>query len=126
MKILVIDDSKFIHKSFAQYLKAETNIELFELLEGQNAVPVSKDVMPDLIFLDYILVNTNGLHVLKELKKEEATKHIPVLMISSKENHYDQEMTLLHGAEEYIQKPLHKEVILEKISTYQKRLNKSA
>lgn len=123
-KVLLIDDSKFIHKSFGQFTKELDNFELHGITEGLDTIKTASEFKPDLIFLDYILENTDGLTVLKELKSHPELKQIPILMISSKDNHYDQQLAILHGADQFLQKPLLGDLIREKIRFYQNHIVK--
>lgn len=120
-KILVIDDSQFILDSFRLYLEKLDGVELNCLKDGVGAPEVIKDYQPDLIFLDYILENTDGIRVLKDIKKDKASENIPVFMISSKENSYDQQLALMHGAKMFLQKPLKGSTIREIITTYREK-----
>lgn len=106
INILLIDDSQFIHDSFDAFFRKDDHVKITATLDGTKARELATSVKPDIIFLDYILVGTDGLTVLKELKKDVACRDIPVIMISGKENAYDAELALMHGACQFVHKPL--------------------
>jgi CheY-like chemotaxis protein len=81
-KILFVDDETDLLKVSSIRLK-KTGYEVFEAIDGQAALDQARQRMPDLIVLDVFLPVMNGDEVAKILKKDEQTKHIPIVLISA-------------------------------------------
>jgi DNA-binding response OmpR family regulator len=82
MKILIIDDELGISKLYSEKL----NNEGFEVLTAQNGLDgfaLAKKELPNLILLDIIMPKMNGLDTLKQLKEDESTKAIPVILLTN-------------------------------------------
>lgn len=80
MKILLVEDSKFLRLATERAL-ARAGYEVCSAADGEEALRMAQ-TMPDLILLDMLLPKISGLDVLKALKKNAATKAIPVVVIS--------------------------------------------
>lgn len=82
MKVLLVDDDEATATIFATALKKE-GFETFHSATGADGLTKAKENMPDLILLDQILSDTQGNEVLKQLKADEQTKNIPVILLSN-------------------------------------------
>jgi DNA-binding response OmpR family regulator len=102
-KILMIDEDPFLRKIYRnKFLKSG-----FEFIEATNGVEGLSKVLsekPDLILLDIILPRKNGFDVLIELKKNPATKDIPVIILSNLGQETDIKRGLSLGAQDYLVK----------------------
>jgi len=113
--ILFIEDEPTIQKSISRFLEKE-GYEVKSALDGEIGLETAKKIKPDLILLDLILPKKDGFEVLKELKKEEATKNIPVIALTNLEESNNIEKVLSLGATAYLIKANYKlEEIVEKI-----------
>jgi len=113
--ILFIEDEPTIQKSISRFLEKE-GYEVKSALDGEIGLETAKKIKPDLILLDLILPKKDGFEVLKELKKEEATKNIPVIALTNLEESDNIEKVLSLGATAYLIKANYKlEEIVEKI-----------
>ena len=81
-KILLIEDDKFLRELIIQKLGRE-GFEATEAPEGEAGLTKMKEERPDLVLLDLILPGIDGFEVLAELKKDEALRQIPVIIISN-------------------------------------------
>ena len=82
MKILLAEDSGFMRLAMERVLvKAGYKVTTVE--DGERAVRVAKDSIPDLILLDMMLPKLTGPEVLEALKQYSTTKHIPVIVLTS-------------------------------------------
>ena len=82
-KILLVEDDTFLSKMYFDKL---TRSELFDVTtveSGQKAVELVKSTNPDLVLLDIVLPDINGLQVLKAMKQDDHTRGIPVLMLTN-------------------------------------------
>ncbi len=102
-KILIIEDEATLRKTMAEYLAAE-KFKALEAADGNAGLALAKKEIPDLILLDIILPKKNGYEVLEELKKDEQTKKIPVILLTNLESPEDIEKAFAKGASTYLVK----------------------
>jgi len=80
-KILLVEDSKFLRLATERAL-ARAGYEMSSAADGEEALRVAREKLPDLILLDMLLPKMSGPEVLLALKKDSLTKAIPVVVIS--------------------------------------------
>lgn len=115
--ILVVDDSPterfvlgdILSKHGYQVLTAES---------GEEAIEKSRKLKPDLILMDVVMPGLNGFQATRALSRDEETKHIPVIVCTSKGQETDRIWGLRQGAREYMVKPIKQDDLLSKISTF--------
>lgn len=83
-----------------------------------------KNELPDLILLDIMLPEENGMEVLKKLKSSGKTDHIPIIMLTAKSEEIDKVMGLDNGAEDYITKPFGMMELLARVKAVLRRVKK--
>jgi CheY-like chemotaxis protein len=81
MKILLVEDSKFLRISTERAL-ARAGYAVSTAIDGEEAVQFARERLPDLILLDMLLPKMSGPDVLKALKKDPATSEIPVVVLT--------------------------------------------
>ncbi len=81
-KILIIEDDSFLSRMYADKFESE-GFEVFSSYDGIKGLHLAKDEMPDIILLDIILPKMSGFDVLKQLKEQEETKKIPVILLTN-------------------------------------------
>ena len=81
IKILLVEDSKFLRLAMERAL-ARAGYEMSSAADGDEALVMAREKMPDLILLDMLLPKMSGPEVLVALKKDAATKAIPVVVIT--------------------------------------------
>ncbi len=101
--ILFIEDEPTLQKSVGRYLEKE-GYQVLSALDGETGIKLIQDNIPDLILLDLILPKKDGFEVLKEIKADEKTKEIPVIILTNLEQNTDIEKTLELGATTYLVK----------------------
>ncbi len=114
-KILFIEDEATLQKTFAEILKSE-GFEVISALDGESGLNLTSGEKPDLVLLDLILPKLHGLEVLKEIKKDENTKNIPVIVLTNVESIEEIDKALELGATTYLVKSDYNlEEVVEKI-----------
>lgn len=103
--ILVIDDDSDIRKLLSDFLCQR--FEIVEAGNGREAIEVMKVRMPVLIVCDVIMPEMDGVEFVRIMKKQELTRHIPVIMLSTKASVESQIEGLETGADAYLGKPFH-------------------
>ena len=100
-KILVVEDEESIRTNIVSYLK-DQNYEVFQAGDGRRALQLFEDIQPDLVILDLMLPEVDGLEVCKEIRKSHNT---PVIMVTARNEEIDKLLGLELGADDYMTKP---------------------
>ena len=100
-KILIIEDDRFLRKIYKNKLEAE-GYEVSEAIEGEEGVHKAISESPDLIILDLMLPRKDGFDVLTDIKKEDQTKDIPVIILTVLGQESDIKRGLDLGATNYL------------------------
>lgn len=103
-KILIVDDDKNICKSLS-FSFTEEGYSALETYNGKDAIQKVKSFSPDLILLDIILPDMTGMEVCKVIKEDEATRHIPIIMLTAMGDRVTKTDGFGSGADDYISKP---------------------
>ena len=113
-KVLVVDDSKLMHKMYEVMLRQYLLVYALDGREALDRLRENGDV--DLVLLDINMPNMNGLEFLAAMRAETSLAGTPVIIISTEGKEEDTARGLEAGASAYIKKPFHREEILEVIS----------
>ena len=101
-KVLLVEDSKFLRIVNGRVLtKAGYEVSMAE--DGEEALRIANNMLPDVILLDMLIPKLSGLEVLRELKNNPATMAIPVVVLSSL-SQKNEERLKQAGAAEYFEK----------------------
>lgn len=103
-KILVVDDEPDALELVAFNLK-QAGLEVVTADDGAAALKRAREVVPDLILLDLMLPEVDGLEVCKQLRRNPATSSIPIIMVTAKAAEIDRVLGLELGADDYVTKP---------------------
>ena len=103
-KILIVDDEPGIVRLLALRLKAK-GYEIVEACDGLQCLMVAKEEIPDLILLDIKMPLMNGITAFEEILKQETTKEIPVVFMTSYPTSKIKDQVLKMGAKGCISKP---------------------
>jgi DNA-binding response OmpR family regulator len=114
-KILIIEDEATLQKALQEILLQE-NYEVISALDGKRGLEMALSEAPNMILLDLILPKMDGFEVLKDLKKDEKTKEIPIIILTNLGSTEDVQKALVLGATNYMVKADHDlSEIVEKI-----------
>jgi DNA-binding response OmpR family regulator len=113
--ILVVDDSATEREIISGCLK-EKGLTIVLAQSGEEALEKINTQKPDLIVLDVVLPGRSGFEVCRELKAEEATGGIPIIICSTKSTEMDKFWGLKQGADAYITKPIDQEELIKTVS----------
>lgn len=103
-KVMIVDDEAHIVELVKVVLE-DTSYEILEAYDGEEAMAKIISEKPDLILLDIMLPRMDGYEVCKRLKADEATKSIPVVMLTAKGQEVDKVKGYQSGADSYMTKP---------------------
>jgi twitching motility two-component system response regulator PilH len=114
-KVLVVDDSPTERHALSEILR-RAGYEVNTCDSGEEAVAQSKVLLPDLILMDVVMPGLNGFQATRVIARDDATKHIPVIICTTKSQETDKIWGLRQGARDYIVKPIDANDLLDKIS----------
>lgn len=116
LKILISDDSILVRKKLKDFLKSLGISEIYEAVNGQEAVDSYKANKPDLVFMDIIMPVKTGIEALKEiLEFDDCAKIVMASSVGTQEHLKD---AIEAGAYDFMQKPIDNEQILKFISNF--------
>ncbi len=118
-KILIVDDEQDILEMLQYNLRKE-GYEILLARDGQQALHHAA-TLPDLIVLDIMMPELDGLEVCKRLRANEATAKIPILILTAKTTEIDEIIGLELGADDYMQKPISLHVLIARIKALLRR-----
>ena len=113
-KILIVDDSP-TDRQFLLEVLSKAGYQCVTAENGDEAIAKSKTEQPDLILMDVVMPGTSGYQATRAITRDAATKHIPVIMCTSKNQETDKIWGMRQGAREYLMKPIDAKALLAKI-----------
>lgn len=117
--VLVVDDEKQIRSNLREFLEKQGYI-VKEAATGQEALDKFAFLQPDIILLDIMLPKMSGFDVLKQLRK---ISHVPIIMLTAKNEEVDKLIGLEIGADDYITKPFSLREVEARIKAILRRNN---
>ena len=117
LKIMVIDDSRTIRSS-AGILLRQAGCEVILAEDGFDALDKISTHLPDLIFADVLMPRLDGYKTCALIKRSTGYKHIPVIMLTSKDSLYDRARGQAAGSSQYLTKPFTKETLLRTVEAH--------
>ena len=113
-KILIVDDSpsqllgiqRIVEKLGHESITAE---------DGAAGVEVAKRELPDMVLMDVVMPNLNGFQATRTLSRDATTKHIPVILVTTKDQDTDRMWGMRQGAKAYLTKPFSEDELAEVI-----------
>ncbi|MFQ6099154.1 MAG: PleD family two-component system response regulator [Armatimonadota bacterium] len=103
-RIMLVDDNRDLVLALRRYLEQE-GFEVIPAYDGPEALEKAPAEQPDAIVLDVYMPQMNGKEVLRRLKSDPATRHIPVIMQTAASEPEDFEDTTIGGADAHLPKP---------------------
>lgn len=104
-KILVVDDSPTETFQFREMLE-KLGYEVITADNGRDGVSMATNEQPDVVLMDIVMPDMNGFQATRQIARGEKTKHIPVIIVSSKNQETDKVWGERQGARGYITKPV--------------------
>ncbi len=120
--VLVVDDEKNIVQLARLYLNKE-GYEVESAYDGLEALKMAKSVRPDLIILDLMMPEMDGLEVCRELRK---TSNVPIIMLTAKGDDIDRIVGLEIGADDYMTKPFNPRELVARVKAVLRRTAQDA
>jgi twitching motility two-component system response regulator PilH len=116
-RILIVDDSpsqllgikRIVEKLGHETLSAE---------DGAAGVEVAKAEKPDLILMDVVMPNLNGFQATRTISKNADTAHIPIILVTTKDQETDKVWGMRQGAKAYVTKPIKEEELVKALQEF--------
>jgi len=114
-KILIVDDSpaqlytlqKIVEKAGHEVISAE---------DGALGVEAARTQLPDLILMDVVMPNLNGFQATRTLSRDDSTGHIPIILVTTKDQETDRVWGMRQGAKAYVTKPVNEKIMIKTIN----------
>lgn len=120
-KLLLVEDDP----SLAELLEFRFEREGYDVrctADGDEALVLAAEKVPDLVILDWMIEGTSGIEVCRRLRRDNATAHVPIIMLTAREAEDDRVRGLETGADDYITKPFSPRELLARISAVLRRI----
>lgn len=104
-RILIVDDSPIQIAGMRRIVEALGH-EVSIAEDGASGVERAKRDLPDLILMDVVMPNLNGFQATRMISREATTRHIPIVMVTTKDQDTDRVWGMRQGAKAYINKPI--------------------
>ena len=104
-RILIVDDSPTETFRFREIL-TKHGFEVIEAANGADGVTMAQAELPDLILMDVVMPGVNGFQATRQISRGDTTKHIPIVIVSTKDQATDRVWGKRQGARDYLIKPV--------------------
>ncbi|HVB21166.1 MAG TPA: response regulator transcription factor [Ktedonobacteraceae bacterium] len=119
-KILVVDDEPVLVETIAYNLE-QAGYQVTTAADGSSALEAAHRETPDLIILDIMLPEMDGLEVCRQLRRESNTTTTPIMMLTAKGDEIDKVVGLEVGADDYVTKPFGRRELLARVRALLRR-----
>jgi DNA-binding response OmpR family regulator len=119
-KILVVDDEPVLVETIAYNLQ-QAGYQVTTAVDGASALEAARRETPDLVILDIMLPEMDGLEVCRQLRREHNTATTPIMMLTAKGDEIDKVVGLEVGADDYVTKPFGRRELLARVRALLRR-----
>ena len=116
-RILIVDDSPSQLMGMRRIVE-KLGHEVVTAEDGAAGVEAAKRELPDLILMDVVMPNLNGFQATRAIAKDPTTRHIPVILVTTKDQETDRVWGMRQGAKAYITKPIDEAELTRTINEY--------
>src|SRR5688572_18336650 len=120
-KLLLVEDDP----ALAELLEYRFESEGYEVRvtgDGDEALIYAAEQVPDLVILDWMIEGTSGIEVCRRLRRDKATGHVPIIMLTARDAEDDRIRGLDIGADDYVTKPFSPRELLARVAAVMRRL----
>jgi two-component system phosphate regulon response regulator PhoB len=120
LNVLIIEDEAAIQELIAVNLESAGH-KVLRASDAEQALTIMRQILPDLVLLDWMLPGQSGLAIARQLRANERTRSIPIIMLTAKSAEQDKVTGLESGADDYLTKPFSPRELLARIKAVMRR-----
>ena len=120
-KLLLIEDDQAL-ADLLEYRFENEGYEVRTSSDGDEALVLADEETPDLVILDWMIEGTSGIEVCRRLRRNKATAHVPIIMLTAREAEDDRVRGLETGADDYLTKPFSPRELLARVAAVLRRV----
>lgn len=113
-KVVIIDDSPTETAKLKLFLE-DANHQVLTAEDGESGIALVREELPDVVLMDVVMPGLNGFQATRQLTQGETTKHIPVIIVTTKDQKTDQVWGQRQGAKSYLVKPVTSKTLVGEI-----------
>ena len=114
-RVLIVDDSPTeTHK--LRTILTKNGHDVLEATSGVDGVSMAKEQLPDVVLMDIVMPGTNGFQATRQIKKDAKTGHIPVIIVTTKDQETDRIWGKRQGAMAFLVKPVDEKLLINTIN----------
>lgn len=114
-KVLIVDDSPTETYKLTGMLEKNGHT-VISAVNGEEGVATAKAEKPDLVLMDIVMPGLNGFQATRQLSKSQETSHIPVIIVTTKDQETDRVWGMRQGAKAYLTKPIDEKELMATIA----------
>ncbi|GAA4643912.1 phosphate regulon transcriptional regulator PhoB [Pontixanthobacter gangjinensis] len=120
-KLLLVEDDPALSELLEFRFRKE-GYEVRATPDGDEALILAEEDTPDLVILDWMIEGTSGIEVCRRLRRNQDTAHVPIIMLTAREDEDDRIRGLETGADDYLTKPFSPRELLARVAAVMRRI----
>lgn len=120
-KLLLVEDDPALLE-LLQFRFENEGYEVRATPDGDEALVLVEEALPDLVILDWMIEGTSGIEVCRRLRRNQKTAHVPIIMLTAREGEDDRIRGLETGADDYLTKPFSPRELLARVAAVMRRI----
>jgi twitching motility two-component system response regulator PilH len=114
-RILIVDDSPTETFKITEILN-KSGHQVISASGGEEGVAIAKKELPDLILMDVVMPGINGFQATRQITKNPSTSHIPVVIVTTKDQETDRMWGMRQGASSFLTKPINEKALVQAVN----------
>lgn len=120
-KLLLVEDDPALLE-LLEYRFRNEGYDVRATPDGDDALMLADEDVPDLVILDWMIEGTSGIEVCRRLRRNKATAHVPIIMLTAREAEDDRIRGLDTGADDYLTKPFSPRELMARVAAVMRRI----
>ena len=120
-RLLLVEDDLALSELLEFRFRSE-GYDVVITSDGDEALLLAAEQVPDLVILDWMIDGTSGIEVCRRLRRDKATAHVPIIMLTARESEDDRIRGLETGADDYLTKPFSPRELIARVSAILRRV----
>ena len=120
-RVLLVEDDPALAELLEFRFRAE-GYDVTVTPDGDEALILAEETAPDLVVLDWMIEGTSGIEVCRRLRRDKATAHVPIVMLTAREAEDDRIRGLETGADDYLTKPFSPRELMARVNAIMRRI----